>query len=130
MTLDAQVIGGFKRHHIRFVSGAAGLVTAEALHSEVFIPGVNHLFSNRVSGMGLPLVTLTAYTDTDRGFWHQQNIIGRMRRMAAGAVSRFYRLAQIRIFWIADRPLLKFNRIFMTLSASFANGFFQKIFLF
>ena len=91
MTLDAQVIGGFKRHHIRFVSGTAGLVTAQALHSEVFIPGVNHLFSDRVSGMGLPLVTLTAYADTDRGFRHQQNIIGRMRRMAAGAVPRFYR---------------------------------------
>ena len=60
VALDAQIIGGFKRHHIGFVAGAAGLVAAQAFHGEVLIPRINDFFSNRVGGMGLPLVAFAA----------------------------------------------------------------------
>ena len=103
MALDTQIIGGFKRHHRGFVSGATGLVAAQTLHGQVFIAGINHLFTNRMGGMGFPFVTFAAKIPGDILLGNQQDIVCGMGVVTAAAIARLYRLAQpLLVFGIVD----------------------------
>jgi hypothetical protein len=61
-------------------------VTARAIHAEVPVPLVDHLFADRVGGMLLPVVAGAANVDRAR-IVQQEHVVGRMRPVALRAIS-------------------------------------------
>ena len=76
VTGDAQIIGGCELQHHGIVGCTTASMAAQTIQSQIFIAGINHFFSYRVAGMGLPGVTFTAPLHACLGFEHQHPIAG------------------------------------------------------
>jgi len=62
MTLDTQVVDRLSVNEMLVLS-AVSAVTTQAVQSQVWVARVDHLFPDRVSRVGLPVVTLSAEFD-------------------------------------------------------------------
>jgi hypothetical protein len=117
--------------HIRFLGVVHEMLefrpvramAANAIQREVFVPLVFDLFSDRMRGMFLPIVTGSAQVDHVLAV-EQENLVRGMRRMALRAIPLRYRLMFRQGFF------LPFDGVRMAGSTYRYHGFFQESCLF
>lgn len=109
MALDAQIRGRGERNQL-LVRRPVRSVTTHAIHIQIPVPLVTNLLPDGMRGMLPPTVT-TAAKIIDRGIFHQQGNVGRMRGMAPRALSFFNR------FMLREGGILPLDRIAVTCAA-------------
>ena len=118
MALDARLVRRIEVEEV-FVFSPVRLVAAQALHSDVGIPGVDDLLTDRVRRMRLPFVAVRAELDRRR-FFRQEEIVGTVGGVAFGALPFCDR------WMLGPRSHLPLHRIGMAFAANFEQRRFQQ----
>lgn len=73
VTLNTEFRGCFIGQH-PFILGPVGSMATQTIHGHIFISGINHLLSNGMSGMFLPIMAARTKVNGGR-LIHQEDLI-------------------------------------------------------